>query len=126
MDNKPRILLIEDEKDMVEAVRLRLEANNYEVITSSDGAEGLSKARSEKPDLIILDVMLPKLDGFKVCRMLKFDDHYNEIPIIMFTAKTQEADVARGREVGADAYVKKPFTSEELIKVIRDLLDKKK
>jgi DNA-binding response OmpR family regulator len=125
MDNKPRILLIEDEKGMVEAVRLRLEANGYEVMTSGDGEEGLIKARSEKPDLIILDVMLPTLDGLKVCRMLKFDENYNDIPVVMFTAKTQEEDVACGKEVGADAYVKKPFKSEELLKVIGDLLAKK-
>jgi len=122
MDKRKRILIIEDEKAMVEAVRLRLEANGYEVLTSGDGEEGLIKARAEKPDLIILDVMLPTMDGFKVCRMLKFDDQYNEIPIVMFTARTQESDLAEGKEVGVNAYVKKPFKSEELLKVISDLL----
>lgn len=125
MDYKPRILIIEDEKVMVEALRLRLEANGYEVLTSNDGVEGLIKARAEKPDLIILDVMLPAMDGLKICRMLKFDSRYHKIPIVMFTARTQESDILKGKEVGANAYVKKPFKSEELLKVISDLLEKK-
>jgi len=119
---KGRILLIEDEQDMVEAVRIRLEANGFEVIAASDGPEGLSKARTVMPDLVILDVMLPKMDGFKVCRMLKFDEKFAKIPIIMFTARTQQADIARGKEMGADAYVTKPFKSEELLAKIRELL----
>lgn len=121
-EKKIRVLLIEDEPDMVEAVRIRLEANDYGVITASDGSEGLNKARTVKPDLIILDVMLPKMDGFTVCRMLKFDEKYNKIPIIMFTARTQQADLAQGKEMGADAYITKPFKSEELLAKIRELL----
>ena len=121
-EKKIRVLLIEDETDMVEAVRIRLEANDYEVITASDGPEGLNKARTAKPDLIILDVMLPKMDGFTVCRMLKFDEKYNKIPIIMFTARTQQTDIAQGKEMGADAYITKPFKSEDLLAKIRELL----
>jgi len=119
---KRRILVIEDEKEMLEAVRLRLEANSYEVISASDGAEGLSQARSEKPDLIVMDIMLPKMDGFTVCRMLKFDENYKNTPIIMLTARTQEMDVARGKEMGADAYLTKPFKSEELLAKIKELI----
>jgi len=119
---KRRILVIEDEKEMLEAVRLRLEANSYEVIAASDGAEGLSQARSEKPDLIVMDIMLPKMDGFTVCRMLKFDENYKNTPIIMLTARTQEMDVARGKEMGADAYLTKPFKSEELLAKIKELI----
>lgn len=123
-DKKPRILLIEDDQDMVEAIRLRLEANKYEVLVARDGLEGLDKARSEKPDLIILDIMLPKLDGFKLCRMLKFDEKYKNVIIIILSAKVQKSDVLRGEEVGADGYITKPFKSEELLEKINELLSK--
>ncbi|NQT30530.1 MAG: response regulator [Candidatus Saganbacteria bacterium] len=118
------MLLVEDEEDMLKAIRLRLEANGYEVIPACDGQEALMKARTEKPDLIILDIMLPKMDGFKVCRMLKFDEKYQNIPIVVVSAKTQKADIERGKEMGADAYITKPFKSEELLKTINELLAK--
>ena len=117
-----RILLIEDDADMVEAVKLRLEANNYEVLIARDGPEGLEMARTENPDLIILDIMLPKMDGFNVCRMLKFDEKFKKIIIIILSAKVQKSDIERGTEVGADAYVTKPFKSEELLAKINELL----
>ncbi len=119
---KHKILIIEDEKDIIVALRLRLEANGYEVIAASDGAEGLNKARAEKPSLIILDIMLPKLDGYKIARMLKFDEKFSKIPIIMLTAKVQQSDIQRGKEAGADAYVTKPFKAEELLAQIKQLL----
>lgn len=119
---KKRILLVEDEKDMMETVRLRLEANGYEVISAYDGKEGLEKMRQELPDLLILDLMIPKVDGYKVCRMLKFDEKYKKIPIIMFTARCQVADKKLGQEVGADAYITKPFESETLLHEIERLL----
>ena len=120
--SKKKILLVDDEKDMVYAVQLQLETGGYEVISAGDGQEGLEKARQEKPDLIILDLMLPKLDGYKVCRMLKFDEKYKSIPIIMFTARIQQADEKLGYEVGANAYLTKPFEPETLIKKIKELL----
>ncbi len=107
---------------MVYAVKLQLEANNYEVITAFDGQEGLDKARHEKPDLIILDLMLPKIDGYKVCRMLKFDEKYKKIAIILFTARSQKADEKVGFEVGADAYITKPFDPKVLLEKIKILL----
>jgi DNA-binding response OmpR family regulator len=122
--DKKRILIVDDENDILIVLRFRLEANNYEVLTASDGQEGLNKARTEKPDLIILDLMLPKLDGYKVCRMLKFDESYKSIPIIMFTAKVQQKDEELGKEMGADAYVTKPFEPEILLEKIRELLIK--
>ena len=121
-NNKKRILLVEDEKDMAYAVTLQLEAKGYEVITASDGREGLEKARVKKPDLIILDLMLPKIDGYKVCRMLKFDSKYKNIPIILFTARAQDSDKKIGKEVGADAYITKPFEPNALLDQIRELL----
>ncbi|UCH12036.1 MAG: response regulator [Candidatus Omnitrophota bacterium] len=117
-----RILLIEDEKDMVYAITLELQANNYEVLTAYNGMEGLEKAKKEKPDLIILDLMLPKMDGYKVCGLLKADTRYNKIPIVMFSAKAQEEDMKLGKELGADAYITKPFESQVLLRKIKELL----
>jgi DNA-binding response OmpR family regulator len=122
LNDKKKILLVEDEKDMAYAVTLQLEAKGYEVITASDGREGLEKARMKKPDLIILDLMLPKIDGYKVCRMLKFDSKYKDIPIIIFTARAQDSDKNTGKEVGADAYITKPFEPSALLDKIRELL----
>jgi len=107
--NSVKILIIDDEPDLVTMVTLRLEANGYQVIFACDGQEGLGKARNEKPDLIILDLMLPKIDGYKVCRLLKFDEKYKKIPVILFTARAQESDIKVGEDVGADAYLTKPF-----------------
>jgi len=121
---KKRILLIEDEADMVYALNLQLEAVNFEVLSACDGQAGLDMARKEKPDLIILDLMLPKIDGYKICRLLKFDEKYKKIPIIMFTARAQEQDKKLGQEVGADAYITKPFDSKVLLDKISALLKK--
>ncbi|MFH1645750.1 MAG: response regulator, partial [Candidatus Omnitrophota bacterium] len=110
------------EKDIIETLVFRLEANNYEVITANDGQDGLEKARSQNPDLIILDLMLPKLGGYKVCRMLKFDEKYKHIPIIMFTSRSQESDRKTGEEVGVDAYLTKPFEPVMLIDKIKELI----
>jgi DNA-binding response OmpR family regulator len=120
--DKKRILIVDDEEDIVNVLRFRLEANNYDVMSAFDGQDGLNKARAEKPDLIILDLMLPKLDGYKLCRMLKFDEVYRAIPIIMFTARSQKKDEELGMEMGADAYITKPFEPEALLGKIRELL----
>ncbi|MFC1646368.1 response regulator transcription factor, partial [Candidatus Omnitrophota bacterium] len=109
---------------LVEMVTMRLEASGYEVISAADGQEALDKARQEKPDLIILDLMLPKMDGYKVCGLLKADVRYNRIPIIIFTARAQESDQKMGEEAGADAYITKPFDSEVLLSKIEVLLKK--
>ncbi len=119
---KKKILLVDDEKDMVFAVKMQLEAQDFEVLTATDGQEALDKVHRDKPDLIILDVMLPKIDGYKVCRMLKFDKKYKNIPIIMFTARIQETDKKVGYEVGADAYLTKPFEPKALIEQMNQLL----
>jgi len=121
---KERILLIEDETDMVYALTLQLEAIDYKVLSATDGQAGLDMARKEKPDLIILDLMLPKMDGYKICRMLKFDERYKQIPIIMFTARAQDQDRKLAQEVGADAYITKPFDSKALLDKISALLKK--
>jgi len=119
---KKRILLVDDEEDLRKILKFRLEATGYDVSEAADGQEGLNKARSDSPDLIILDLMLPKIDGFKICRMLKFDEKYKHIPVIMFTARAQEKDKEIGKEMGADAYITKPFEPGILLGKIKELL----
>ena len=99
-----------------------LKAKGFDVVTAAEGLEGLDIARKEKPDLIVLDVMLPKMDGYRVCRMLKFDRQSSSIPVILLTAKGQEADKQIGSEVKADAYVTKPYEDEKLLETINKLL----
>ena len=117
-----QILIVDDEPDMVDMLKIRLEAAGYSTIAAGDGQEALRLAREGKPDLIILDLMLPKLDGYKVCRLLKFDKKYKHIPIIMFTARAQDSDIKLGKDIGADAYVTKPFDAQVLMGKVRQLL----
>lgn len=124
MDKKKRILVIDDEQDIVNMLKLRLIAGGYDVLTSSDGIEGLNIARRDRPDLILLDLMLPRMDGYKICALLKKDTRYANIPIIMFTAKAQEADKQMGSEAGADAYITKPFGYQLLSDKIQELIGK--
>ncbi|MDP3730367.1 MAG: response regulator [Candidatus Omnitrophota bacterium] len=119
-----RILLVDDERDLVMAVKFRLEESGYEVSVAADGQEGLDKARNEKPDLILLDLMLPKMNGYKVCGLLKADARYSKIPVIMFTARAQETDRKLSEEVGADAYITKPFEPGILLNKIKSLIAK--
>ncbi len=121
-----KILVVDDEEDIVAALSIRLKAMGYDVIFAYDGMTGLSKARDESPNLILLDVMLPKIDGYKVCRMLKFDEKYRHIPVIMITAKVSDSNRKMGEEMGADAYIVKPFNPEELMRKIKELLAKNK
>ncbi len=121
---KNKILVVDDEADLVETLKVRLEVSGYDVLVASDGQQGLKMARTENPDLLILDLMLPKLDGYRVCRMLKFDEKYKDIPIILFSARVQESDVKMGEEQGADAYVTKPFEPKALLAKIDELLVK--
>lgn len=114
--------MVDDEVDLVETVRFPLEMEGYQVLVSYNGEDALHQARKENPDLIILDVMLPKLDGYKVCRLLKFDERYKHIPIIMLTAKTQEKDKQVGMETGADEYITKPFEIDELVSKVKAYL----
>ncbi len=121
---KKRILVVEDQAAIINMLRMRLEANNYEVITAGDGQEGLEKARKENPSLIILDIMLPKMNGYKVCQLLKADPKHRTIPIIISSGRTPQEIRKVGQEVGADAYVSKPFEAETLLSKIKELLGK--
>src|SRR3989338_5031088 len=113
-----KILVIDDEQDLVDMLEITLESEGYEVLKAYDGHEGLEKSRESKPDLILLDVMLPKMDGYQVCRLLKFDDSSKDIPIVMLTARNQKQDRLTGKRVGADEYLVKPFSNEDLLKKI--------
>lgn len=120
--SQKRILIVDDDQGIRQILKKSLESQGYEVLTASDGQEGLKSARQNHPHLLILDLMLPLLDGYKVCRMLKFDRKFKEIPIIMLTSCSEQADEKLGYEVGADAYMTKPFNSKDVIEKIRTLL----
>ena len=117
-----KILIVDDEEDIAFSMARRLTAAGYEVICAEDGVEGLKRAQTEGPDLIVLDLMLPKMDGYKVCRLLKFDERYKRIPILMLSARGQQEDIALGRETGAEAYLTKPCEAGELLAKIQELL----
>ena len=121
---KKKILVVDDEVDLVKTIQFSLELEGYKVLVSYNGEDALNQARKENPDLILLDIMLPKLDGYKVCRLLKFDEQYKHIPILMMTAKTQEKDKLMGKETGANEYVTKPFDMEELMEKVKTYLNK--
>lgn len=124
MENKAvgRILVVDDEEDLGRILKFALMAAGHEVLLACDGAEGLKQAREGSPDLILLDLMLPKIDGYKVCRMLKFDDRYKGIPIVILSARTQEADKELAKDCGADLFITKPYNLEEILKTIQTML----
>lgn len=117
-----RILIVEDEAHIVELVRVCLEDPEVEVLDARDGVAGLVLARQAVPDLVLLDVMMPRLDGFALCRTLKEDPRTQGIPVVMLTARTLELERQLGREAGADAYLCKPFSPARLRELVLDLL----
>ncbi|MBW2624009.1 MAG: response regulator transcription factor [Deltaproteobacteria bacterium] len=119
------ILIIEDEKDISELIRFNLEKDGYRITTASTGEAGLEAAFSDHPDLIILDLMLPGLDGLEVCKALKRNTGTSSIAIVMLTAKSEESDIIVGLELGADDYVTKPFSPKVLIARVRAVLRRK-
>ena len=119
---KPTVLVIEDDPDIVEVVTYNLEREGFTVLSATEGEDGLAQARNRHPDLILLDVMLPGMDGLEVCRRLRGEPRLCTVPVIMLTAKGEETDVVVGLEVGADEYVRKPFSPRELVARVRALL----
>jgi CheY-like chemotaxis protein len=119
---KKRILIVDDYPQVVEVLKIRLEAAGYEVLTAYDGPEALTVARKEHPDLILLDVLLPKINGYKVARLLKFDKKYKNIPIIMLTSRAKKADANLGLEAGANEYIYKPYDPPKLMQLIEKYL----
>ncbi len=120
-----KILVVDDETEITELLRTRLEHQGYEVVMAHDGVQALSKARTEAPDLILLDVAMPPPNGFQVCRTLKDDKALRHIPVILLTCKSTESDKFWGTESGADAYETKPFNYESLLERIQELLPPK-
>jgi len=121
---KEKILIVDDEEDVLELVQYNLDKNGYRIETATTGEKALTKARTKLPDLIILDLMLPDIDGLDVCKKLKSDTKTQNIPIIMLTAKGEEADIVTGLELGADDYVTKPFSPKVLVARVRRILHK--
>ncbi len=121
-----KILVVDDEPFIIQMVTSRLTAAGYEIVTGIDGHDALQKARAEKPDLIILDVMMPKMDGYQVCATLKQDSRFQKIPVILFTAKSgDDAEQIGMQDCGADAYIAKPFDAKMLLEKISELLKEK-
>jgi two-component system alkaline phosphatase synthesis response regulator PhoP len=119
---KERVLVVDDEEDILELVGYNLDRNGFEVTTVTSGEQALALARGAVPDLVILDLMLPGLDGLEVCRLLKRDPRTREIPVLMLTARGEETDIVRGLEMGADDYVTKPFSPRVLLARVRAVL----
>lgn len=117
-----KLLIIDDEVQLIQMLQIRLEANDYEIVTANDGVDGVEKVKRENPDLIILDIMMPKMDGYEVCKILKNDPQYSKIPIIFLSARAQEDNMKIGEEKSADAFVKKPFETADLLSKIKELL----
>jgi DNA-binding response OmpR family regulator len=121
---RPKILVVDDEPEAVELVEFNLKQGGFDIAVAADGAEALKKARALVPNLIVLDLMLPEVDGLEVCKMLRRDSATSKIPIIMLTAKAAEIDRILGLELGADDYITKPFSPRELVLRIKRILER--
>lgn len=110
-----RILVVDDERHIVRLVQVNLERAGYEILTAYDGIEALEKVKTENPDMVVLDVMMPRMDGFEVLKNLQADPRYQNIPVIMLTAKAQDADIFKGWASGVSSYLTKPFNPRELL-----------
>jgi len=119
-----KILVVDDEPHIVMMLEARLRKNGFEVVTATSGSEAMAKVKQDRPDLIVLDVMMPVISGLEVCRMLKENPVTRAIPVILLTAKSTERDQTLGISAGADSYVTKPYTPEELLGQIKELLER--
>ncbi len=119
-----RVLIIDDDATVVKLAGSILSSSGYQVISSTDAPVGLEMAMKEKIDLIVLDVMLPVINGFNICRLLKSQEKYKKIPIVLLTSRDEEEDRKIGLQVGADAYITKPLNRENFLNIINDLLNK--
>jgi len=120
--NSKTVLIADDENDIVESLQFMLESEGFNVLTAFDGEEALQSARTNNPDIILLDVMMPKINGYKVSRLLKFDKKFQDIPIIMLTARSQDEDKLIGEETGANEYITKPFDITDVIELVKKYL----
>ncbi|MBN9421307.1 MAG: two-component system response regulator [Candidatus Accumulibacter sp. 66-26] len=117
-----KVLIADDEQNIVISLEFLLGREGFQVLVAQDGEEALAKARAEKPDLVLLDVMMPKMNGFDVCQALRADPELSAVRILMLTAKGRETEVSKGLGLGADAYMTKPFSTKELVVQVRALL----
>ena len=122
---QPLVLAADDDEDILDLVAFRLERSGYTVLVARDGEEALKLAAKELPDLAVLDVMMPKVDGFEVTRRLRADEATSRMPIILLTARSQDADVQQGFEAGADDYLRKPFSPQELRARVQAILGRR-
>jgi DNA-binding response OmpR family regulator len=123
--SRPLVLVADDDRDILQLVSFRLERADYEVVQANDGEEALRLVKELHPDLAVLDLMMPKLNGYEVIREIRRDEETKAIPVILLTARVQEADVARGFEAGADDYLKKPFSPQELRARVQAILGRR-
>jgi DNA-binding response OmpR family regulator len=119
-----KVLVVDDEEYIQHILNFSFGAEGYDVLTASDGEEGITKARNEKPDVIVMDIMMPKMDGYEACKRIKSDPETKDIPVILLTAKGREADRKLGADAGADDYVVKPFSPGRLIERVEGMLQK--
>ena len=124
-DGKPTILVADDEEDVRELVSYRLTRSGYDVIDAVDGEEAFRLAAEHVPDLMVLDVMMPRLDGYELTKRVRAEESLRSVPVILLTARSQETDVGRGFEVGADDYLKKRFNPDELVARVRAVLGRR-
>ena len=117
-----KILIVDDEQDIVESLKFVLEVSGFVCYTAFNGEDGLRLAKEIMPDLIILDVMMPKINGYKISRLLKYDNKYKDIPILMITARSQDEDKLIGEETGADEYITKPFQVDYVLEKVKSYL----
>ena len=117
-----KILMIEDDANMLKLAKYNLEKHGYSVISAECGKEGLRLARQENPDLLVIDVLLPRMNGFTICRMLRYDEKFKHLPIIVLTGQVTEEHEATGKEAGADIYLRKPYDPQVLLEKIRELI----
>jgi CheY-like chemotaxis protein len=121
---KNRILVVEDEESLLKLESILLSSKGYIVTGVMDGRSALEEVKANKPDLVILDIMLPGIDGFEVCSQIKGDPSISHIPVLILTAKKNSQDIARGQQVGCDAYITKPFKSAKVLDMVQELLNK--
>jgi DNA-binding response OmpR family regulator len=118
------ILIVDDEPDVVVPIQFLMEQQGYLVMVAERGEDALDLIYQYKPDLVILDILLPGIDGYEVCEIIRLDANYREVKIIFLTAKGREVDIAKGLSLGADAYITKPFSNTELVTKVKELLEK--
>lgn len=119
-----KILVVDDERAIVKLIEVNLRLENYEVLTAADGHEALEQLEEVLPDMIILDIMMPRLDGWEVLRRVRNNDAYRDIPVVVLTARTHDADIIQGWQLGADEYITKPFSPVALVKMVQMVLER--